>query len=48
MAAVARAYATDPGYTHLAVAIARQPSVTEAIATVRQKAPDNVNRSSAL
>ena len=31
MVAVARVYASDPGYAHLAMAIARQPNVTDAI-----------------
>jgi flagellum-specific peptidoglycan hydrolase FlgJ len=37
IAAVARVYATDPGYTHLAVTIAGQENVTEAIAMARQE-----------
>lgn len=39
IAAVARVYATDPGYTRLAVTIAGQTNVTEAIATARQEVP---------
>ena len=37
IAAVARVYATDPGYAHLAAAIAGQTNVTEAIAMARQE-----------
>jgi peptidoglycan hydrolase FlgJ len=39
IAAVAHTYATDPGYGHLAAAIAGQTNVAQAIATARQEAP---------
>ncbi len=40
--AVARAYATDPGYAHLAASIAEQANVTEAIAGAKSEKRDGV------
>ena len=37
IASVARVYATDPGYAHLAAAISVQANVTEAIAAASQE-----------
>jgi flagellum-specific peptidoglycan hydrolase FlgJ len=41
IAAVAQVYATDPGYAHLAAAIAGQTNVTQAIAEARQEESAN-------